>query len=224
MGIEQWTAVDEYLAGLLLPSDPVLEQALADSRAAGLPAINVAPVQGRLLQLLAKMVGAREILEIGTLGGYSTIWLGRALPPDGRLLSLEFEPRHAEVARRNLERAGLSDRVEVRVGRAVDTLALLEREGRGPFDLVFIDADKPSTADYVRWAVRLSHPGTVIIVDNVVRNCGIADLSSADGNVDGVRRGLEAIAAEPRLRAGALQTVGVKGYDGFAIALVEPEA
>jgi predicted O-methyltransferase YrrM len=224
MGIEQWTAVDEYLAGLLLPSDPVLEQALADSRAAGLPAINVAPVQGRLLQLLAKMVGAREILEIGTLGGYSTIWLGRALPPDGRLLSLEFEPRHAEVARRNLERAGLSDRVEVRVGRAVDTLALLEREGRGPFDLVFIDADKPSTADYVRWAVRLSHPGTVIIVDNVVRNGGIADLSSADGNVDGVRRGLEAIAAEPRLRAGALQTVGVKGYDGFAIALVEPEA
>jgi len=220
MGIEQWTAVDEYLAGLLLPSDPALEQALADSRAAGLPAINVAPVQGRLLQLLAKMAGAREILEIGTLGGYSAIWLGRALPAGGRLLSLEFEPRHAEVARGNLERAGLSDRVEVRVGRAVDTLALLEQEGRGPFDLVFIDADKPSTADYVHWAVRLSHPGTVIIVDNVVRNGSVADPSSRDANVDGVRRGLEAMASEPRLRAGALQTVGVKGYDGFAIALV----
>src|SRR5579859_5720034 len=199
MGIERWTAVDEYLAGLLLPSDPVLEQALADSRAAGLPAINVAPVQGRLLQLLARMAGAREILEIGTLGGYSTIWLGRALPEGGRLLSLEFEARHAEVARANLDRAGLSDRVEVRVGRAIDILPLLEQEGRGPFDLVFIDADKPSTADYVRWAVRLSRPGGVIIVDNVVRNGGVADASSSDPNVEGVRRGLEAMAAEPRL-------------------------
>jgi predicted O-methyltransferase YrrM len=220
MGIEQWTAVDEYLAGLLLPSDPVLDQALADSRAAGLPAINVAPIQGRLLQLLARMAGAREILEIGTLGGYSTIWLARALPEGGRLLSLEFEPRHAEVARKNLARAELSDRAEVRVGRAIDILPLLEQEHRGPFDLVFIDADKPSTADYVRWAVRLSHAGSVIIVDNVVRNGGVADVSSQDPNVDGVRRGLEAMAAEPRLKAGALQTVGVKGYDGFAIALV----
>ena len=219
MGIDQWTAVDEYLAGLLLPDDPVLEQALADSKAAGLPAINVAPNQGRFLELLARMAGARNILEIGTLGGYSSIWLGRALPEGGRLTTLEYEPRHAEVARRNLERAGLSDRVEVRVGRAIDSLAELEREGRHPFDLVFIDADKPSTADYVRWALRLSKPGTVIIVDNVVRGGGIVG-GGKDENVDGVRRGLEAIAGEPRLHAAAVQTVGVKGYDGFALAVV----
>ena len=219
MGIDQWTAVDEYLAGLLLPDDPVLEQALADSKAAGLPAINVAPNQGRFLELLARMAGARNILEIGTLGGYSSIWLGRALPEGGRLTTLEYEPRHAEVARRNLERAGLSDRVEVRVGRAIDSLAELEREGRHPFDLVFIDADKPSTADYVRWALRLSKPGTVIIVDNVVRAGGIVG-GGRDENVDGVRRGLEAIAGEPRLHAAAVQTVGVKGYDGFALAVV----
>ncbi|HVD00217.1 MAG TPA: O-methyltransferase [Candidatus Dormibacteraeota bacterium] len=220
MGVEQWAAVDEYLGRLLLAPDPVLDQALADSRAAGLPAINVAPNQGRFLELLARIAGAREILEIGTLGGYSTIWLARALPAGGRLLSLEFEPRHAEVARGNLARAGLSEKVEVRVGSAIDTLPLLESEGRGPFDLVFIDADKPTTADYVRWAVRLAHLGTVIVVDNVVRNGGVADPTSRDADVEGVRRGLEAMAAEPRLKAAALQTVGVKGYDGLAIALV----
>lgn len=220
MSSETWIAVDRYLGELMLPRDEVLEDALRASADAGLPPINVAPNQGAFLEILARVAGARQILEIGTLGGYSTIWLGRALPEGGRLLSLEFEPRHAEVARANLERAGLSDRVEVRVGRAVDTLAELEREGRGPFDLVFIDADKPSTADYVRWALRLSHPGSLIVVDNVVRNGGIADLSSRDANVEGIRRGLEAIAAEPRLKAAALQTVGVKGYDGLAIALV----
>jgi predicted O-methyltransferase YrrM len=220
MSSETWIAVDRYLDGLMLSRDDALENALKASAEAGLPPINVAPNQGRFLQLLAKVAGAREILEIGTLGGYSTIWLGRALPEGGRLLSLEFEPRHAEVARANLDRAGLSDRVEVRVGRAIDTLPLLEREGRGPFDLVFIDADKPSTADYLRWSLRLSHPGSLIVVDNVVRNGGIADLSSRDANVEGIRRGLEVIAAEPRLEATFLQTVGVKGYDGLAIALV----
>jgi predicted O-methyltransferase YrrM len=221
VGIDQWTAVDRYLADLLLPPDPVLEQALAASAAAGLPPINVAPNQGRLLELLARMVGARRILEIGTLGGYSTTWLGRALPPDGRLVTLEFEPRHAEVARANLDRAGLSDQVEIRLGRAIDSLAKLAGEGGAPFDLVFIDADKPSTADYLGWAVRLTRPGGVIIVDNVVRNGAVADTRSEDANAEGVRRGLEAIAAEPRLRSAAVQTVGVKGYDGFAIALLD---
>jgi predicted O-methyltransferase YrrM len=221
MSLEQWTAVDRYLTELLVPSDPALEEALRASSAAGLPAINVAPNQGRLLQLLAAIAGAANILEIGTLGGYSTIWLGRALPDGGRLLSLELSPRHAEVARSNLDRAGLAGKVEVRVGRALEILPELEKEGAGPFDFIFIDADKPSTADYVGWAVRLSRPGSVIIVDNVVRNGGVADRTSTDANMDGVRRGLEAIAAEPRLRASALQTVGVKGYDGFAIAVVE---
>jgi len=211
--------VDRYLADLLLEADPVLDQALADSAAAGLQAINVAPVQGRLLELLARLAGARTILEIGTLGGYSTTWLGRALPPGGRLLTLEFEPKHAAVARANLERAGLGDKVEVRVGRAIDALPRLEEEGWAPFYLVFIDADKPSTADYVRWAAKLIRRGGVIIVDNVVRNGGVIDAGSADPNVDGVRRGLEALAAEPRLLSGAIQTVGVKGYDGFAIAI-----
>lgn len=220
MSSETWIAVDRYLGDLMLPRDEALENALKASADAGLPPINVAPNQGAFLEILARVAGARQILEIGTLGGYSTIWLGRALPEGGRLLSLEFEARHAEVARANLERAGLSDRVEVRVGRAVDTLAELEREGRGPFDLVFIDADKPSTADYVRWALRLSHPGSLIVVDNVVRSGGIADLSSRDANVEGIRRGLEVIAAEPRLKSAVLQTVGVKGYDGLAIALV----
>ena len=220
MSSETWIAVDRYLGELMLARDEALENALKASADAGLPPINVAPNQGAFLEILARVAGARQILEIGTLGGYSAIWLGRALPEGGRLLSLEFEPRHAEVARANLERASLSDRVEVRVGRAADTLAELEREGRGPFDLVFIDADKPSTADYVRWALRLSHPGTLIVVDNVVRNGGIADLSGRDANVEGIRRGLEVIAAEPRLKAAVLQTVGVKGYDGLAIALV----
>ena len=212
--------MDRYLTDLLLPADPALEQALADSAAAGLPPINVAPNQGRLLELLARMAGARRILEIGTLGGYSTIWLARALPAGGRLVSLEYEPRHAEVARANLARAGVGDRVEVRVGRAIDLLPGLAADGSGPFDLVFIDADKPSTADYLGWALRLSRPGTVIVVDNVVRQGGVADPSNRGEDVEGIRRGLEAMAAEPRLRSTAVQTVGAKGHDGFAIAIV----
>src|SRR5436190_7486258 len=169
MGPEQWAAVDQYLAGVLLTPDPVLDAALADSAAAGLPAINVSPTQGKLLHLLARVQGARNILEIGTLGGYSTIWLGRALPADGRLITLEANPKHADVARRNIERAALSSIVEIRVGRGLDILPKLAAESRAPFDLFFIDADKPGNADYFAWALKLSRPGSLIIVDNVVR-------------------------------------------------------
>jgi predicted O-methyltransferase YrrM len=218
MGQEQWSEVDSYLAELLVPTDDALEGALKASAEAGLPPINVAPNQGRLLQLVALIAGARNILEIGTLGGYSTIWLARALPAGGRLVTLEFDPRHAEVARANLDRAGVGEMVEIRVGRALDTLPRLADESRDPFDLVFIDADKPSTPEYVRWAVRLSRPGTVIIVDNVVRGGGVVD---PDGGPDalGVRAALEVLAQDSRLSATAVQTVGVKGYDGFAIAV-----
>jgi predicted O-methyltransferase YrrM len=192
---------------------------LRASAEAGLPPINVAPNQGRLIHLLALIRGARNILEIGTLGGYSTVWLARALPLDGHLVTLEFDARHAEVARANLARAGLGDLVEVRVGPALETLPRLAEEGRGPFDLVFIDADKPSTPDYVEWAVKLSRRGTVIIVDNVVRNGGVID-SAGDANSVGVQRALEVMARDSRLSATAIQTVGVKGYDGLAIAVV----
>ncbi len=218
MSREQWAAVDAYTNGLLLAPDPVLEEALRASAAAGLPAINVAPNQGKLLQLLARSIGARSILEIGTLGGYSTIWLARALPRDGRLITLEAEPKHADVARANIARAGLDGVVDLRVGRAVDALPTLVAEG--PFDLVFIDADKPSTADYFAWAVELARVGGVIVVDNVIRNGAVADPSSTDPNVVGVRRFYERLAAVPRVSATAIQTVGVKGYDGLAIAVV----
>lgn len=218
MSQDQWTAVDRYLAGLLLPNDPVLDAALSDSASHGLPAINVSPVQGKLLHLLARAQGAKRILEIGTLGGYSTIWLARALPAGGRLVTLEADPTHADVARANLDRAGLADVADVRVGPALDTLPSLA--GEGAFDFVFIDADKPNTADYFAWALKLSRVGSLIVVDNVVRTGAVADPADADPNVAGVRRGLEAMAAEPRVTATAIQTVGGKGYDGFAVALV----
>ena len=221
MNQETWTAVDCYLTGLLAPSDAALDAALAASAVAGLPAINVSPTQGRLLQLLARMQGARNILEIGTLGGYSTIWLARALPDGGRLVTLEFDPKHAEVARANLARAGLAGVVELRVGRALDTLPQLAAEkSRGPFDMVFIDADKESTADYFVWALKLSRRGSVIIVDNVVRKGAVTDATSDDPRVQGMRRFFEVIAAERRVNATVIQTVGSKGYDGFALALV----
>jgi len=221
MSQDRWSAVDDYLTGSLLGHDEVLEAALADSAAAGLPAINVAPNQGKLLQLLAELQGARSILEIGTLGGYSTIWLARALPPGGRLVTLEYDPKHAEVARANIARAGFAGQVEVRVGRAIDSLPLIEAEGLGPFDFVFIDADKPSNPDYFAWALKLTRPGALIIVDNVVRGGGVVD-PAGDANVQGVRRMFEMIAAEPRVSATAIQTVGSKGWDGLALIRVAP--
>jgi predicted O-methyltransferase YrrM len=221
MSQELWTAVDAYLTDVLVPSDPVLEAALKDSEAAGLPPINVAPNQGKLLQLLAHIHGAKTILEIGTLGGYSTIWLAKALPKDGKLITLELDPNHAKVAKRNIARAGLSDIVEIRVGKAIEILPLLEKETTAPFDFIFVDADKPSNPDYLAWALKLSRVGTVIIVDNVVRGGAVIDAASDDPNVQGVRSLFELLSAEPRVTATALQTVGSKGYDGFAIAIVQ---
>ena len=216
----RWEAVDDYIAGLFVGDDPALDDALAASRAAGLPPINVAPNQGKLLHLLVRALGARTVLEVGTLAGYSTIWLARALPSGGRVVTLELEARHAEVARRNLERAGLDGVVSVREGRALDTLAELDQEGAGPFDFVFIDADKRSNADYFEWALRLTKPGSVIVVDNVVRNGAVVDEDSADPAILGTRRLNERMAAEPRVSVTEVQTVGVKGHDGFALALV----
>jgi predicted O-methyltransferase YrrM len=216
----QWTAIDQYFADLLVGSDPVLDATLAANAAAGLPAYDVAPNQGKLLWLLARAQRARAILEIGTLGGYSTIWLARALPAGGRLVTLESEPRHADVARANLARAGFADVVEVRLGRALETLPALAAEGRGPFDFFFIDADKASNAEYVRWALALAHPGSLIVIDNVVRAGAVVDPGSSDPSIQGVRRVTDLIAAEPRLQATAVQTVGTKGWDGFVIALV----
>ncbi len=217
---EQWTAVDRYIIDSLVLPDPALDAALEASAAAGLPPHHVSPNQGKLLLLLARLQGARAILEIGTLGGYSTIWLARALPEGGRLITLEAEPKHAEVARANIARAGLADIVEVRLGRALDTLPQLAAEGRGPFDLIFIDADKPSNPDYFAWALKLSRPGSLIIVDNVVRGGAVVDRSSGDASVQGVRRLFDLIRAESRVVSTAIQTVGSKGHDGFAIALV----
>lgn len=217
---EQWTAVDHYLAELFVPSDPILDAALQAARDAGLPAIHVAPNQGKLLMILAQAAGARSILEIGTLGGYSAIWLAQALPLGGSLITLEADPVHAGVARAAIASAGLADRVEVRVGRALDTLPLLVSDPRAPFDLVFIDADKVNYEAYFRWALQLTRPGSLIIADNIVRNGAIVDAASADQNVQGVRRFNNAVAAEPRVIATGIQTVGAKGYDGLAIALV----
>ncbi|HLN05199.1 MAG TPA: O-methyltransferase [Acidimicrobiales bacterium] len=217
---EQWTGVDRYLNDLLVPSDPTLEATLRASAAAGLPPINVAPNQGKLLYLLALASGARTILEIGTLGGYSTIWMARALPESGRLVTLEADPRHADVARTNIANAGLSDVVEILVGPAAETLPNLAGEQRPPFDLVFIDADKPSTTAYFAWSLELSHVGSLIIIDNVVRNGKVADAASDDPNVQGMRRFLGHLANERRVSATTVQTVGSKGYDGFALALV----
>lgn len=220
MSEETWETVDGYFSELFIRDDPALTAALEASRAAGLPDIAVAPNQGKLLMLLARALGARRMLEIGTLGGYSSIWLARALPPDGRLVTLEYDRRHAEVARANIARAGLSDRVEVRVGRAVETLPRLVEEGAGPFDLIFIDADKPGYPDYLDWSLKLARQGTLIVADNVVREGEVADAGSDDPLVLGVRRFNARVAAEPRLEATAIQTVGVKGYDGFVFALV----
>lgn len=217
---ELWSAVDDYFNETVVAPDQALADALRDSDAAGLRRISVSPSQGKLLHLLARLHGARKILEIGTLGGYSAIWLARALPADGRLVSLEIDPQTAAVARANIERAGLSARVEVRVGPALDTLPRLADEGLAPFDFVFIDADKPGNPQYLEWALALTRPGAVIVVDNVVRKGAVADAASTDPDVVGVRRCLEMIAANPRLSATAIQTVGGKGYDGFALALV----
>jgi predicted O-methyltransferase YrrM len=219
---EQWTAVDDYIESAVVPADPVLDAAVQASADAGLPDISVSPAQGKLLHLLALGQGARRILEIGTLGGYSAIWLARALPSGGRLITLESDPVHAEVARANLANAGLAGVSEVRTGRALDTLPLLESAGDGPFDLVFVDADKPSYPDYLAWSVRLSRPGTLIIADNVVRDGDVIDAASKLPGVQGVRRFMEAMAAEPRVSATVVQTVGRKGYDGFALAVVLP--
>ena len=220
MNPETWIAVDRYLTDLFAPSDAALDAALQASVAAGLPPINVTPNQGKLLQLLAQTNGARNILEIGTLGGYSTIWLARALPPDGRLVTLEFEPKYADVARANLGRAGLDNAVELRLGRALDTLPQLAAERRGPFDFIFIDADKPGYPDYFTWALKLSRRGTLIVADNVVRKGAVIDTDSNDPLVQGVRRFHELLATEKRVNAVVVQTVGSKGHDGFAIALV----
>jgi predicted O-methyltransferase YrrM len=204
---DRWREVDEYLAGLLVRDDPEIE--------GDLPPAEVSPLQGKLLHLLARLQGARTILELGTLGGYSTIWLARALPPEGRLVTLEVDPRHAEVARRNLERAGLGDVVDVRIGPALETLPGLE----GPFDLVFLDADKARNTAYLEAALELTCPGSLIVADNVVRGGAVRDEASDDPSVRGMRSFLELLAADPRVDATAIQTVGVKGWDGFALAL-----
>jgi predicted O-methyltransferase YrrM len=217
---ELWTAIDAYLEDCLVPGDDVLDAALEASQTAGLPQINVAPNQGKLLMLLARAIGARRILEVGTLGGYSTIWLARGLLPDGRLITLEANPDHAEVARANIDRAGLGDQVEIRVGRARETLPNLVAEA--PFDLIFIDADKLGTPGYFQWAVKLSRRGSLIIVDNLVREGTVLD-ADGDANVQGMRHFLKLAAADPRVSGTALQTVGAKGHDGFAILLVTSE-
>jgi predicted O-methyltransferase YrrM len=218
--LETWSAIDSYLTGLLVRPDATLTAVLESSAAAGLPAINVSPPQGKLLQLLVRLQRAKRVLEIGTLGAYSTIWLARGLPNDGRLITLECEPLHAEVARQNIIRAGLGEKVELRSGLATHSLAALVEEDSSPFDFIFIDADKPSYPEYLTWSLKLSRAGTVIIADNIIRDGAVINAQSCDPKVQGVRRFNEMVAAEPRLCATALQTVGSKGYDGFTIALV----
>jgi predicted O-methyltransferase YrrM len=215
-----WVSVDRYIGDLLAPSDEKLDAAVKANRKARLPAIDVSPLQGKFLNVLIQMTQAKRVLEIGTLGGYSTIWMARALPKGGRIVSLEFSPRHAEVARANLHCAGLLNRVEIRVGPALESLPVLKSSGAGPFDLIFIDADKENNPHYLQWALKLSRRGSVIIVDNVVRQGGVVKAKSSEPDIVGTRRCLEMMAAEPRLNAVALQTVGVKGLDGFAMAVV----
>jgi len=225
----RWSAVDRYITDLLVPEDSALKDALRDSAAAGLPPIAVTPNQGKLLELLVRVQNARTILELGTLGGYSTIWLTRGLPPGGRLVTLEADPRFAEVARANIARAGFGEVVELRVGPALETLPELAAEGAGPFDLIFIDADKGNYPGYFEWSLKLSRPGTLIVGDNVVRDGAILDPDAKDpltgdtNLIRGVRRFYELLSAEPRVSATAIQTVGGKGYDGFALAIVEGE-
>ncbi|MGE5658497.1 MAG: O-methyltransferase [Actinomycetota bacterium] len=216
----QWTAVDDYITDLLIPSDSALDATIQSTIDANLPKINVAPNQGKLLHILAQIQGARRILELGTLAGYSTIWLARSLPADGKLITLEANPKHAEVARENIDRAGLSEIVEIRVGAALDTLPQLANEGQAPFDLVFIDADKANIPDYFQWALKLTRRGSVIIVDNVIRKGAVIEVDSTDENVQGVRKFNTLLATESRVKATTIQTVGSKGYDGLAIALV----
>jgi predicted O-methyltransferase YrrM len=220
MNPEQWTAVDQYITDALVPVDPVLEAALQASADAGLPAINVSPAQGKFLHLLTRIHGARLVLEIGTLGGYSTLWLARALQPGGRVVTLELDPKHAAVARKNFAQAGLADTIELREGKAIDSLAQLAAENDGPFDLIFIDADKVSIPEYFTWALKLSRRGTVIVVDNVVRKGAVVDAANTDPSVQGVRRLNAILASEKRVSATTLQTVGSKGYDGFTLAVV----
>jgi predicted O-methyltransferase YrrM len=220
MSQEQWTRVDQYFTELLLRPDPALEAALKASDAAGLPKIQVASNQGKFLMILARAQGARRILEIGTLGGYSTIWLARALQSDGRLITLEAVPTHAKVARKNVDRAGFAENVEVRLGRALDTLPQLAAEGLGPFDFIFLDADKRTYPEYLEWCIKLSRRGTMIVADNVVRRGAVVDAASRDIDVQGVRRFLELLSTDPRLSATAIQTVGTKGHDGIALAVM----
>jgi predicted O-methyltransferase YrrM len=220
MGEKTWSEVDDYIVAKLLPADAVQDETLRRNAADGLPAIDVSAAQGKFLNLLVRMNGARRILEIGTLGGYSTIWLARALPPGGTIITLEYEPRHAATARKNLDRAGFGEMVDIRVGAAAESLPALAAEGVAPFDFIFIDADKPSNPIYLDWALRLSRPGTVIVLDNVVRNGGVVDKASRDPSIIGTRAGFDFLAANPRLDATALQTVGAKGYDGFALGIV----
>jgi predicted O-methyltransferase YrrM len=215
-----WTSVDDYITKLFVQSDPIMQETLAASETAGLPSISVAPNEGKLLMLLAQLCGARNILEIGTLGGYSTIWLARGMVSGGSLITLEANPKHAEVARLNIARAGFTDRAEVRVGPARDTLSQLASEGRSPFDLIFIDADKESYPEYLAWALKLARPGALIIADNVIRDGKILDPADTDPRVQGARRFNQLLAEEPRVKATVIQTVGGKGHDGMAIAIV----
>lgn len=215
-----WRAVDEYFESKLALGDPALSAALADSTAAGLPAINVTPAQGKLLALLAESISARRILEIGTLGGYSTIWMARALPADGRVVTLEIDRHHAAVAQRNIDRAGVADQVSILVAPAIDSLEAMIAEGTAPFDLVFIDADKERSLEYFEASLTLSHPGSLIVVDNVVRNGAVVEATGQDVMVQGIRRLIDRLAGERRVSATAIQTVGGKGYDGFLVARV----
>ncbi|RVD22967.1 O-methyltransferase [Mesorhizobium sp. M4B.F.Ca.ET.017.02.2.1] len=221
MSKKTWTAVDDYIVSSLFAADPVLDAVLAANRDQGLPAIDVSAAQGKLLSLLVRIRGARRVLEIGTLGGYSTIWMARGLPVDGKVVTLELDPHHARVARSNFERAGVSDRIDLRIGPALQSLAALSGENAGPFDLVFIDADKPNNPNYLDWAMKLSRPGTVIVCDNVIRDGAVVDEDGGDANVEGARAAFSFIGGERRLDGTAIQTVGAKGYDGFAIAIVE---
>ncbi|MGX5805617.1 O-methyltransferase [Bradyrhizobium sp. Arg314] len=221
MSSKTWTAVDDYIVSSLFEADPVLDATLAANRDQGLPAIDVSAAQGKLLSLLVRIRGAKKVLEVGTLGGYSTIWMARGLPADGKIVTLELDPHHAKVARSNFERAGVSDKIDLRVGPALQSLAALGNENAGPFDLIFIDADKPNNPNYLAWAMKLSRSGTVIVCDNVIRDGMVLKEDGRDAYVEGARAAFSFIGSDKRLDGTAIQTVGAKGYDGFAIALVE---
>ena len=217
---DTWSEVDRYFSEALIKPSRALDSAIRANHKAGLPAIDVTPLQGRFLEVLIRATGARRVLEIGTLGGYSTIWLARAIPDNGLVVTLEVEPKHASIAQKNIERAGLSRRVDLRIGAAAETLAALVAASADPFDFIFIDADKAGYPDYLKWSLKLSRPGTLIVADNVVRDGKVTDAKNSDPNIKGVRRFTKLMAAEPRLSATVLQTVAGKGYDGFAMAVV----